>query len=150
MDGAGSWLEPWHLWHHDHLVYCLHLSIPYSSDPLKCHFIHAAGCIHGRSSADLRAGFWRKWTAVLLPLLLPGILTGGMLVFLTALTELTVSALLYSSGSQTIGVTIFSFEQAGDTLYSTALSSLIVALIAAGGVILLIAQRWATRKGVKS
>lgn len=96
------------------------------------------------------AGFWRKWTAVLLPLLLPGILTGGMLVFLTALTELTVSALLYSSGSQTIGVTIFSFEQAGDTLYSTALSSLIVALIAAGGVILLIAQRWATRKGVKS
>ncbi|MGV2966455.1 iron ABC transporter permease [Paenibacillus sp. FSL H8-0317] len=96
------------------------------------------------------AGFWRKWTAVLLPLLLPGILTGGMLVFLTALTELTVSALLYSSGSQTIGVTIFSFEQAGDTLYSTALSSLIVALIATGGVILLIAQRWATRKGVKS
>ncbi|WP_053779436.1 ABC transporter permease [Paenibacillus xylanivorans] len=96
------------------------------------------------------AGFWRKWTAVLLPLLLPGILTGGMLVFLTALTELTVSALLYSSGSQTIGVTIFSFEQAGDTLYSTALSSLIVALIAAGGVILLIAQRWAARKGVKS
>ncbi|MHA7583899.1 ABC transporter permease [Paenibacillus vandeheii] len=96
------------------------------------------------------AGFWRKWTSVLLPLLLPGILTGGMLVFLTALTELTVSALLYSSGSQTIGVTIFSFEQAGDTLYSTALSSLIVALIAAGGVILLIAQRWAARKGVKS
>ncbi|MDK8189738.1 iron ABC transporter permease [Paenibacillus sp. UMB7766-LJ446] len=96
------------------------------------------------------AGFWRKWTAVLLPLLLPGILTGGMLVFLTALTELTVSALLYSSGSQTIDVTIFSFEQAGDTLYSTALSSLIVALIAAGGVILLIAQRWAARKGVKS
>ncbi|WP_340398269.1 iron ABC transporter permease [Paenibacillus sp. FSL H8-0079] len=96
------------------------------------------------------AGFWRKWITVLLPLLLPGILTGGMLVFLTALTELTVSALLYSSGSQTIGVTIFSFEQAGDTLYSTALSSLIVALIAAGGVILLIAQRWATRKGVKS
>ncbi|MDN4602919.1 iron ABC transporter permease [Paenibacillus sp. F6_3S_P_1C] len=96
------------------------------------------------------AGFWRKWTSVLLPLLLPGILTGGMLVFLTALTELTVSALLYSSGSQTIGVTIFSFEQAGDTLYSTALSSLIVALIAAGGVILLIVQRWAARKGVKS
>lgn len=95
------------------------------------------------------AGFWRKWTAVLLPLLLPGILTGGMLVFLTALTELTVSALLYASGSQTIGVTIFSFEQAGNTLYSTALSSLIVALIAAGGVVLLIAQRWAARKGVK-
>ncbi|MEW4425939.1 iron ABC transporter permease [Paenibacillus pabuli] len=95
------------------------------------------------------AGFWRKWSAVLLPLLLPSMLTGGMLVFLTALTELTVSALLYSSGSQTIGVTIFSFEQAGDTLYSTALSSLIVALMAVGGILLLLVQRWASRKGVK-
>lgn len=95
------------------------------------------------------AGFWCKWITVLLPLLLPSMLTGGMLVFLTALTELTVSALLYSSGSQTIGVTIFSFEQAGDTLYSTALSSLIVALMAAGGIILLLVQRWASHKGVK-
>lgn len=96
------------------------------------------------------AGAWRKWTAILLPLLLPGILTGGMLVFLTALTELTVSALLYSSGSQTIGVTIFGFEQAGDTLYSTALSSLIVALIAVGGACMLLVQRWATRRGYKA
>ncbi|MGP0579573.1 ABC transporter permease [Paenibacillus peoriae] len=96
------------------------------------------------------AGFWRKWMAVLLPLVLPGILTGGLLVFLTALTELTVSALLYSSGSQTIGVTIFSFEQAGETLYSTALSSLIAVLIAAGGAIVLLVQKWATRKGVRS
>ncbi|GGF69517.1 ABC transporter permease [Paenibacillus albidus] len=96
------------------------------------------------------AGLWRSWTAVLLPLTLPGILTGGLLVFLTALTELTVSALLYSSGSQTIGVTIFSFEQAGETLYSTALSSLIVVLIAAGGALVLLVQKWAARKGVRS
>lgn len=96
------------------------------------------------------AGAWRKWTAILLPLLLPGILTGGLLVFLTALTELTVSALLYSSGSQTIGVTIFSFEQAGNTLYSTALSSLIVLMICVGGAMLLLAQRWAARKGFKA
>ncbi|MUG67091.1 ABC transporter permease subunit [Paenibacillus campinasensis] len=96
------------------------------------------------------AGAWRKWTAILLPLLLPGILTGGLLVFLTALTELTVSALLYASGSQTIGVTIFSFEQAGNTLYSTALSSLIVLLIGIGGAGLLLVQRWAARKGFKA
>ncbi|NHN34176.1 iron ABC transporter permease [Paenibacillus sp. S3N08] len=78
------------------------------------------------------ANGWRKWIFVLLPLLLPGMLSGAFLVFLTALTELTVSALLWSSGSQTIGVTIFNFEQAGDTVYSTALSSLIVVLIVAG------------------
>ncbi|BCG57367.1 ABC transporter permease [Paenibacillus sp. URB8-2] len=93
------------------------------------------------------AGIRRRWTAILLPLVFPGLLTGGILVFLTALTELTVSALLYASGSQTIGVTIFSFEQAGDTLYSTALSSLIVALIGAGGAVLLLIHKWTSRQG---
>ncbi|AOZ94764.1 ABC transporter permease [Paenibacillus crassostreae] len=91
---------------------------------------------------------WRKWVSILLPLLLPGLLSGAILVFLTALTELTVSALLYSSRSQTIGVTIFSFEQAGDTLYSTALSSLIVFLIVVGTGLLQLIQKLLSRKGV--
>lgn len=92
---------------------------------------------------------WRKWQTILLPLLLPGLMSGALLVFLTALTELTVSALLYSSGSQTIGVTIFSFEQAGNTLYSTALSSLIVLLIFIGAALLQLMQSLSRRKGVE-
>ncbi|MFD2703526.1 ABC transporter permease [Paenibacillus shunpengii] len=95
------------------------------------------------------AGMFTKWRTILLPLLLPGLLSGALLVFLTALTELTVSALLYSSGSQTIGVTIFSFEQAGDTLYSTALSSLIVFLIIIGAGLLQLIQYLSRRKGVR-
>lgn len=102
-----------------------------------------AACVSG-------AGQWKKWRTILLPLLLPGLLSGALLVFLTALTELTVSALLYSSGSQTIGVTIFSFEQAGDTLYSTALSSLIVFLILTGAGLLQLIQYLSRRKGVLS
>ncbi|WP_230873892.1 ABC transporter permease [Paenibacillus woosongensis] len=96
------------------------------------------------------AGAWRRWRKILLPLLLPGLLSGALLVFLTALTELTVSALLYSSGSQTIGVAIFGFEQAGNTLYSTALSSLIVILIFAGAGLLGLLQKFTFRKGVQS
>ncbi|MFD3259294.1 ABC transporter permease [Paenibacillus lentus] len=96
------------------------------------------------------AGVWRRWRKILLPMLLPGLLSGALLVFLTALTELTVSALLYSSGSQTIGVTIFGFEQAGNTLYSTALSSLIVFLIFAGAGLLGLLQKFTLRKGVQS
>ncbi|WP_110930983.1 ABC transporter permease [Paenibacillus bouchesdurhonensis] len=96
------------------------------------------------------AGVWRRWRRILLPMLLPGLLSGALLVFLTALTELTVSALLYSSGSQTIGVTIFGFEQAGNTLYSTALSSLIVFLIFAGAGLLGLLQKFTLRKGVRS
>lgn len=96
------------------------------------------------------AGFWKKWAFVLLPLLLPGLLSGAFLVFLTAFTELTVSALLWSTGSQTIGVTIFGFEQAGNTLYSTALSSLIVLLIMVGMGLLHLVRKFSVQKGVQS
>ncbi|QDP39408.1 ABC transporter permease [Radiobacillus deserti] len=79
---------------------------------------------------------WAKWRKILIPLLLPGVLSGAFLVFLTALTELTVSSLLWSSNSETIGVVIFSYEQAGYSTYSTAFSSLIVGLIILGFVVL--------------
>nr|WP_106782528.1 iron ABC transporter permease [Lysinibacillus timonensis] len=63
-----------------------------------------------------------KWRHILLPLILPSVLSGSMLVLLTTLTELTISSLLWSSGTETIGVLIFNFEQAGYTTYSTAFS----------------------------
>ncbi|RAS72320.1 ABC transporter permease [Priestia endophytica] len=67
-----------------------------------------------------------KWRYIMLPLLFSGVLSGAFLVFITTLTELTVSSLLWSSGSETIGLLIFSFEQGGYTTYSTALSTLIL------------------------
>lgn len=68
------------------------------------------------------AGTWTKWRYILLPLILPGVLSGSVLVLLTTLTELTISSLLWSTGAETIGVIIFNFEQAGYTTYSTAFS----------------------------
>lgn len=68
------------------------------------------------------ANVWTKWRSILFPLILPGVLSGSILVMLTALTELTISSLLWSSGAETIGVIIFNFEQAGYTTYSTAFS----------------------------
>ncbi|PWU69501.1 iron ABC transporter permease [Gracilibacillus dipsosauri] len=89
---------------------------------------------------------WVKWRKILLPLLLPSILSGAFLVFLTALTELTVSSLLWSSNSETIGVVIFGFEQAGYTTYSTAFSSLIIIFILLGFFLLYITQFLWNRK----
>jgi iron(III) transport system permease protein len=83
-----------------------------------------------------------KWKNILLPLLLPGIMNGAFLVFLSALAELTVSSLLWSSGAETIGVMIFSFEQAGYSTYSTAFSTLIVLAILIGGICLSFAQNF--------
>ena len=44
------------------------------------------------------AGLWRRIATVILPLAAPAIAAGALLVFLIALNELTVSALLWSAG----------------------------------------------------
>lgn len=89
---------------------------------------------------------WPKWRKVIIPLIVPGVLSGGLLVFLSALTELTVSALLYSSTSRTIGVSILSFQQSGYTLYATAFSSIIVLLIILAYCLLFLVQWFFNRK----
>ena len=92
------------------------------------------------------ARMWTKWRKILLPLLLPSVMGGALLVFLTALTELTVSSLLWSSGSETIGVVIFSYEQGGFSTYSTAFSSIIVlAIIVAGILYMIVNNMWEKR-----
>ncbi|PSL41514.1 iron(III) transport system permease protein [Planomicrobium soli] len=93
---------------------------------------------------------WVRWRKVLLPLLFPGILSGALLVFLMALTELTVSSLLWSSGTETVGVVIFGYEQAGYSTYSTAFSTVLVLGILLGGLLFMgIGKLW-DRKVLKA
>ena len=68
----------------------------------------------------------RRLRTVIVPLVAPAAAAGALLVFLTAFNELTVSALLWSSGSETLGVVLFSFQQGGDATYATALGVLTV------------------------
>ncbi len=70
----------------------------------------------------------RRLRTVILPLIAPAATAGALLIFLTAFNELTVSALLWSSGTETLGVTVFSFQQGGDSTYAAALASLTVAV----------------------
>lgn len=74
------------------------------------------------------AGLFTRLRTIIFPLIAPAAMAGGLLILMTALSELTVSALLWASGSETIGVVIFSFEQGGDSKYAAALSAIIVAI----------------------
>ncbi|WP_203362968.1 iron ABC transporter permease [Bacillus sp. REN10] len=93
---------------------------------------------------------WVKWRKILLPLIFPGLVGGALLVFLMVLTELTVSSLLWSTGSETIGVVIFNYEQAGYTTYSTAFASVIVLAILLGGILFILFSKLWERKVMKS
>jgi iron(III) transport system permease protein len=72
------------------------------------------------------AGFAFRQRTVMLPMAAPAAAAGALIVFLTAFNELTVSALLWSSGAETLGVAVFSLEQGGDSTYAAALATLSV------------------------
>jgi iron(III) transport system permease protein len=70
----------------------------------------------------------RRLRTVILPLVAPAAAAGALLIFLTAFNELTVSALLWSSGSETLGVVFYSFQQGGDATYAAALGVITVSV----------------------
>lgn len=55
----------------------------------------------------------RRILTITSPLAAPAAVAGALLVFMSAFNELTVSALLWSSGNETLGVVLFSLEEAG-------------------------------------
>ncbi len=74
------------------------------------------------------AGLWRRLTRIFAPLVAPAAASGAILVFLTAYNEVTVSALLWSTGNETIGTTIFNYEDSGATTLAAAMSVVTVAV----------------------
>jgi iron(III) transport system permease protein len=63
---------------------------------------------------------------IIFPILAPAAMAGAILIFLTAFSELTVSALLWSSQNETLGVLVFSFEQGGESPSAAAVAMLSV------------------------
>lgn len=91
------------------------------------------------------AGFWQALIYVLAPVIAPSLGVGALLVFLQALVELTLSALLAGSGTETLGWLIFGLEQGGYTTHSAALSTvLLIALLLFAGLLGLLRRREAS------
>jgi iron(III) transport system permease protein len=64
------------------------------------------------------------------PSLLPSVAAGALLAFLLAFGELTVSALLWSAGTETVGVVLYSLEEAGLASQAAAIGMLTVLVVA--------------------
>ncbi|OIQ32244.1 MAG: ABC transporter permease [Alphaproteobacteria bacterium MedPE-SWcel] len=71
----------------------------------------------------------RRLRDIILPLSAPSAAAGAILVFLTAFNELTVSALLWSSGTETLGVVIFNLDDSGETVMASAVAMTIVCVV---------------------
>ncbi|MDW8124775.1 MAG: iron ABC transporter permease [Geminicoccaceae bacterium] len=81
------------------------------------------------AGANLGARALRRLVRIHLPLVLPSLAAGALLVFMTALNELTVSALLWSTGNETLGVVVFMLYDEGNTGGAAAVGTVAVVVV---------------------
>lgn len=78
------------------------------------------------------ASMWQTLKDIVLPLVRPGMVAAFFLIFLPSLRELTVSIMLYSPTTRTIGVAIYTLNEDGETVVSAALAGIALILIIVG------------------
>lgn len=95
------------------------------------------------AARDLFADNWYLLRRVMLPLLLPGIVAGGMLAFTLSLDDFVISFFTAGPESQTLPLYIFAAVRRGVTPQIHALSTLVLLVT----IILVVATERLTRKG---
>ena len=75
------------------------------------------------------AGWIRTYRDIVIPLIMPGLFAGWFMVFIPCLRELTISALLWSTRNETIGVMVFNLQDSGNTVASAALSVIMIGVL---------------------
>jgi iron(III) transport system permease protein len=94
------------------------------------------------AAAAAGAGGLQRMLTIILPLTAPAAVAGALLVFMSAFNELTVSALLWSSRNETLGVILFSLEEAGLSPQASAIAVVTIGVVVG---LLLVLDRLAAR-----
>ena len=82
------------------------------------------------------ATLWRSVRDVTMPLISPALVAGWFLAAVPAVTELTLSVLLWSVGNETIGVMVFNMHEEGKALLSSALSVVVMLIALASNLLI--------------
>jgi iron(III) transport system permease protein len=89
------------------------------------------------ASASLGAGGWYAFRRVVVPLILPGIISGALLAMISAMGEFVSSILLYTYSSRPVSVEILaqlrSFNFGSASAYAVVLLLVVVAILAIAG-----------------
>lgn len=75
------------------------------------------------------AGFLVRLRDIVLPLLAPAAVAGGIIVFMSALNEIQVSILLVSSSARTLGPMIVFLEEGGSSTLAAAVGCLMILVV---------------------
>ncbi len=95
------------------------------------------------AARDLGAGPWQAVRRVLLPLLMPGIVSGGLLAFTLSVDDFVITFFVAGPGSTTLPLRIYSMIKYGAPPLINALSTLLLAVTLTA---VLFSQRLAARR----
>ena len=96
------------------------------------------------------SGALRLWKRILTPLLFRQTISSALLIFVSSLTEMTLSSILASAGTKTIGLSVFNLQQSGDYNLAYAFSVLIVLLLVCGYALVQVVCREPVKKAPSS
>lgn len=100
-----------------HTVFC----IPFAYLPIRAR-LEGMNPALAEAAADLYANEWRAFRRVILPLLWPGIMAGGMLAFIISLDDFVMTFFVGGAGSTTLPIYIYGLIRMGVTPEVNAIS----------------------------
>jgi spermidine/putrescine transport system permease protein len=80
------------------------------------------------AAQDLGAGWWTTTRKILLPLLLPGLIAGGLLAFTLSIDDFVITFFVAGPGSTTLPIRIYSMIKYGSPPLINALSTILLAI----------------------
>ena len=105
-----------------HVVFC----IPFAYLPIRARLEGLDPALL-EAASDLYARPWQGFVRVTLPLLLPGIVSGAMLAFITSMDDFVITFFVAGAGATTLPVYIFGMIRTGISPEVNAISTLLFA-----------------------
>jgi spermidine/putrescine transport system permease protein len=115
-----------------HVVFC----IPFAYSPIAAR-LETIPPAFAEAAADLYADRRRAFFEVTLPLLMPGVVSGALLAFITSIDDFIITQMVAPPGAMTLPVYIYSMVRKGITPEINAISAILLALS-----ILLVLSSW--------
>ena len=110
------------------------IGLGYTIPIIQSNFTALDNCFT-EASCDLGATHWQTLRFIILPLLRPALLAGGLLVFIVSLDDFVIAFFNASGSTQTLPIYIFSMVRSGATPMINALSTLLIAVTSIGVLI---------------
>ncbi len=104
-----------------HIVFC----IPFAYLPISARLQGIAGHFE-EAAQDLYANKWQSFRYVLLPMLMPGIISGVMLAFIVSLDDFIITNMVAGPGATTLPLAIYGMVRVGFTPEINAISTILL------------------------